>query len=76
MKNKKHKKKIKNGPIEKMFIKVLPFSAKTTKTLLVLISIINLTFSAFLFSETVIKLEQTDDLAQVFQLRSGNTVGE
>lgn len=72
MKKKKNK-KIKNGPIESIFIKILPFSAKTTKTLLVVVSIINLTISTFLFIETINKLEKSKELANVFQIRSQNT---
>jgi hypothetical protein len=74
MKNKKTNKKRKNGPIEDVFIKILPFSAKTTKTLLVIISIANLSMSAFFFTETISKLENSKDLSQIFQIRSENTI--
>jgi len=69
-------KKIKNGPIENIFIKISPFSSKVTKLILVLISVVNLTFSVFLFTETISKLEQTNELAQFFQLRSQNTTSK
>jgi len=70
MKNKKKKQKRKDGAIEKVFIKILPFSARTTKTLLVIISIVNIAMSVFLFMETITKLEKSNELAQIFQIRS------
>jgi len=72
----KNKKTRKNGRLEKIFIKVLPFSEKTTKLLMVLISIINITFSVFIFSETINKTGQNNELTQLFQLRSGETFSD
>lgn len=69
----KNKKAKKIGKLEKFFIDVLPFSARTTKTLLVIFSIINYMISGMLFSETMQKELSQRDLAQNFSERVENT---
>jgi|GEM_PF-3130433 hypothetical protein len=67
MKNKK------NGELENMFIRISPFSAKQTKTILVVLSIVNLVASGMIFIETIQKERGSEYLSQTFIERVNNT---
>ncbi|NCS98725.1 hypothetical protein GW764_00910 [Candidatus Parcubacteria bacterium] len=67
------KKKNKNGKLENFIISILPFSARTTKTLLVAFAIFNFAISGMLFSQTIQEEKEREMLAQNFIERVNNT---